>query len=642
MPRSCAYWIAILFSLIAAPLARADGYGVGSEWRLNAAYQLAEQRQMPCSFPHPGMDIKVTDFPAFGAMEWQVLLKPTAENAAQLYSDLQSANFTVQFPATKSIELFWTKGSHAEASDFQPHRQSLELGKPLTLESFGGRSSDGVLPYFNLIGDGGGMIFAIGWPGDWKASFERVSDQRVKIRAGLKRSHFRLKPGQELRIPSILVMNYQGSWIDGQNRFRRLMLKHFTPQNHEPLKLMPVAASVHGMIGFNDTTEANLTKLASTIAAHKLPLDTFWIDAGWNQGGFPGAQGNPTPDTKRFPRGLAPVGDSVKKTGMRFLAWFEPERAMAGTQVDREHPEWILKPTKTPGPLRYQETDGFRLVDLGIKEAREWALETVAKEIEAGSLSIYRQDFNEYPSYFWHTGETPETVGLREVLYINGLYEFLDHLKLRFPKLIMDQCASGGRRVDFEMMRRSVVLWRSDSCWDDAAYPRNVQAMSHGLSHWLPLHGLGSLKTDPVSLRSGMGACSSFPINYNDAKQVEALRAHLEKYLKIRDLFAADFSPLTDWTDKNTAWLACQFSDPASGRGIAQIFSPSVPNAPAYQLKWRKLDAKRTYRIVDWDQPQAEVKYTGGELMSVGLTIAAPQGAKAVPQAIVLECRREP
>jgi hypothetical protein len=46
---------------------------------------------------------------------------------------------------------------------------------------------------------------------------------------------------------------------------------------------------------------------------------------------------------------------------MRFLAWFEPERAMRGTWLEREHPDWLLKPTGTPDRLRYQERDGFYL-----------------------------------------------------------------------------------------------------------------------------------------------------------------------------------------------------------------------------------------------------------------------------------------
>ena len=70
-----------------------------------------------------------------------------------------------------------------------------------------------------------------------------------------------------VRLPSVLVMSYRGAWGDGQNQFRRLMLRRFTPAGRAPMELMPVAASVHGMIGFNDTTEEKLVALANDIAA---------------------------------------------------------------------------------------------------------------------------------------------------------------------------------------------------------------------------------------------------------------------------------------------------------------------------------------------------------------------------------------
>ncbi len=44
------------------------------------------------------------------------------------------------------------------------------------------------------------------------------------------------------------MMTYRGSWVKGQNQFRKLMLNHLTPANHPPLRLMPVAASVHGYV----------------------------------------------------------------------------------------------------------------------------------------------------------------------------------------------------------------------------------------------------------------------------------------------------------------------------------------------------------------------------------------------------------
>jgi alpha-galactosidase len=133
--------------------------------------------------------------------------------------------------------------------------------------------------------------------------------------------------------------------------------------------------------------------------------------------------------------------------------------------------------------------------------------------------------------------------------------------RARHPQLLIDNCASGGRRVDFEMMRRSVLLWRSDCTWGDVSSPRNMQAMTYGLSFWLPLHGLGAVGTDPISLRSGMGYCASFAIPYGSEHDVRRLRDHLVRFLEIRALFSKDYYPLTPWTPKKSEWIAWQFDD---------------------------------------------------------------------------------
>ncbi len=492
----------ITFFVLLILIKGATGYAE-SELVLSRDYRMSELRKMPCSTPRLGFEFEKQVYSQSNAIEWQVRLRRSANEESILYENVNSADFKVQFPSIKGLTLHWNKGCHSKATDFQPQFEELATGKPFVLESFGGRSSDGVMPYFNIATKDGGLIVAIGWSGDWRASFESLADGRVRITTGLKYSRFRLQAGEQVRLPSVLLMGYRGDWIEGQNQFRRLMLSTFTPNNHGPMELMPVAASVHGQLGFNDTSEKKLKVLAADIAALKLPLDTFWLDAGWNEGGFPLGQGNPNADPTRFPHALGPVGKEVAKTEMRFLAWFEPERVMRGTWLDKEHPEWLFFPSLTPPNLRYMENDGFRLLNLGNAHARRWILNSISKHIHEADISVYRQDFNEYPAYFWHTNEPSDEVGLREIRYITGLYDFLDELAQRHPALILDNCASGGRRLDFEMMRRCVVLWRSDSCWDDESFPRNVQAMTHGLSHWLPLHGLGAHTTDTVALNAG-------------------------------------------------------------------------------------------------------------------------------------------
>ena len=597
---------------------------------LSPDFRKGDLRQMPGPATHPGVTFEKRGYPEENAVEWQVHLHAPSGGESPLYEDVKSADFVVQFPSDKGVMLHWSKGSHAEATDFQPRVETLSAGKPITLESFGGRSSDGVMPYFNLATEGGGLIIAVGWSGDWRASFESMNDGQVRVTAGLKRCRFTLMDGEHVRLPSVLVMSYRGVWLDGQNQFRRLMLRHFTPKSHTPMHLMPVAASVHGMFAFNATTEETLTALAAHIAALKLPLDTFWLDAGWNEGGFPHGQGNPHADPIRFPHGLRPVGAAVSKSGMRFLVWFEFERAMRSTWLDRERPAWLLAPSGTPNELRYMEKDGFRLLDLGNADARRWALDRISQHIREAGIDVYRQDFNQYPTFFWHSHEPPDKIGLREVRYVNGLYDLLDELARRHPGLILDNCASGGRRLDFEMMRRCVVLWRSDSCWGASSFPRNVQAMTHGLSHWLPLHGLGAHTTDNLALRSGMGACACFAVNFRNPAVVTALRRHLDRYLKVRPLFAADFYPLTEWSDDPAKWLAFQFHDPAKGEGIVQAFCGEDTPRGSHTLKLHGLDPNKRYTITDWDAPEAPAKRSGAEISNAGMEVRAHDGNKAV------------
>jgi alpha-galactosidase len=580
---------------------------------VSASADAIERPAAPLRETVPGLRIETQAYPDQAATEWQFRLRAPEAGESPLYENLKSADFEVAFPPDAKVRLQWNKGSHSEPGDFEPKTNPLVVGEVFSLESFGGRSSDGVMPYFNLASEGGGLIFAVGWTGDWKASFELQANGKVRVIAGLKRTRFRLAPGEEVRLPSILAMNYSGDWIDGQNQFRRLMLAHHTPKNHPPMTLMPVEAGVHGIFPFNVTSEEKLVQLATDIDALKLPLDCYHLDAGWNEGGFPKGQGNPQADPIRFPNGLAPVGAAVRKTGMRFLAWFEPERAMRGTWLEREHPDWLMKPTDTPDRLRYQERDGFLLLDLGNLKARQWAIESTSEEIARSGLSFYRQDFNLYPSYFWHTDEKPDEVGLREIRHINGLYAFLDELARRHPDLILDNCAAGGRRLDFEMMRRCIVLWRSDNTWGHETFPQNVQAMTHGLSHWLPLHGLGAAATDDLALRSGMGACGGFSINYRNPKAVAALRKHLESYLKVRPLYTGDFYPLTPHSLDTTSWIAWQFHRADLGEGIVQVFRRPDAASDTLTVKLHGLIPQQRYEIEDLDGGK-EVR-TGAELM---------------------------
>ncbi len=150
------------------------------EWAevvLSQDYRLTELRQMPRVEPEYGRT-EPRRYTCWNAVEWQLRLQAPTRGEMPLFEELKSADFVVQFPLDSPVILHSSQGSHDEPSDFQPRNVNLEDGRVVTFESFGGRSSDGVMPYFNLAASSGGLVVAVGWTGDWRASFERLGQGR--------------------------------------------------------------------------------------------------------------------------------------------------------------------------------------------------------------------------------------------------------------------------------------------------------------------------------------------------------------------------------------------------------------------------------------------------------------------------------
>jgi alpha-galactosidase len=72
---------------------------------------------------------------------------------------------------------------------------------------------------------------------------------------------------------------------------------------------------------------------------------------------------------------------------------------------------------------------------------------------------------------------------MTEIGPCRGLYKIWDDLLARHPGLHIDNCASGGPRIDIEMMSRSFVVWRTDHGFLDTLVE---QAQTQALAPWVP------------------------------------------------------------------------------------------------------------------------------------------------------------
>ena len=551
----------------------------------------------------------------------------TFNSRGDTVGDLTQIDFNVsEAGATGDYFLYYSKGSSASASDFEPLKKELAPQQSLYLSPNSGRSSDGVMPFFNVEQtDHSGRVIAVGWTGQWRAEFNRNAGDDLNITAGLERMRLKLLPGEEIRSPRILLVFYETNRLRGNNLLRSLILKHYSPKPGGEIVGPPLCAGNSGVIGFNNTTEANQIEGVETLASHNLPVNTWWLDAGWSEGGFPEGMGSWQPDPDRFPNGMKPVADAAHARGMKFLLWFEPERVMPETRLYIDHPEWLLSPSNLPDDISYQTN--WRLLNYGNTEALDWAKNYFSDMIANDGIDIYRQDFNMHPAYYWKSGEAADRQGMNEIRHITGLYEYLDYLLLQNPDLIIDNCASGGRRLDLEMTKRSIPLWRSDHCWD----PVSDQCQTYGLSYWLPISGMGVAgnNTD-YAFRSAMGPNYVLAYDFsNVATPWNWFEEMFSQLVDIRKFFSSDYYPLTSYSTQDNVWMAYQFNREDSLDGMVVAFRRANSSSAAQTYRLYGLDPAQNYIISNLDSGHSDL-YSGGDLMNSGIKIelnAAPSSA---------------
>ena len=527
------------------------------------------------------------------------------------------------------------------------------------------RSSCDWMPYFGLdLSPDEGVELAIGWSGAWRMSCEvgrgrngAGAPVEVRCRFGMRHLAARVRPGEVLRQPSVLLLRRTGMDATAFGTVvHGFMVAHNSPRDGrgELLKpILPVTVS-----GGNRSPE-QMKRVVDYVVRAGLPCDTVWVDAGWygpkhvpqvdcNCGEcWKNHVGDWRVNTGVHPSGsLRGVSDAAHAANLRFLLWFEPERLSGAAPILREHPEFAHY-VHVPGA-----PDVFRLLDLGNPEAWRWIYDTLCRTIEENGVDVYRQDFNMDPGMVWAHLDEPERRGVSEIRHVAGLYRLWDALRERFPDLLIDNCASGGGRLDFELTARSHCNCRSDYF---IPRPGNMEGVDHSPARhrwqivmgqnatlntlaWIPfqaneangaawfddgeffsLLGTGIVFTPP----DWDGGCIHRDFTPEETAWFKKMLAVADR---VRRILSGTFHPLTPpRTLSETDWAAYEGLLPATGEGFAAFFRRS--RAPAEQtFALRGLDDGATYELAD-ASTGAVSRATGRDLRNYSVSAdPAPTG----------------
>ncbi|MBO5858714.1 MAG: alpha-galactosidase [Clostridia bacterium] len=558
--------------------------------------------------------VETTIFDENATCQWTVYIKNTGADNSGVISDFYAIDYGFE---TGNAELYYSMGSNTAVSDFSLIRKNL-TSVERRFSGVDGKPTEKHLPYFNISGEKFGMLLGIGWSGQWDAT---ISESKGITDITAKQEHLEayLLPDEEIRSPLVSVSFYNNNNpLKGFNLFRNWIMDCVYPENvtQNHYTVMEIAGPTS-----TRTSDEIIGILDGFDDAVFNETDAFWMDAGWysyNEGWYDGV-GNWTVDTSRYDNGIVELSSYAKEKGLGHVLWYEPERVYRNTvfyNTASEHEQWLID----------IGNDNF-MWNLADEDAFNYYCEYLLNSMQENGVTIYRQDFNFPALDYWKTADEQYydgRTGICENHYVTNLYRFLDYLTDNIEGLIIDNCASGGKRLDLEMTYRSIPFWRSDY---NCSVPNDLfevtQSHTYGISFWLPISGTALNMTSEYSSRSAI-----LPLMLMDfyAHQVPTFNFYHEQ----RDLMTGNYYPLDFGSFDTDKIHAMQYSSEDALSGTAFIYKREKVKDSEYTVVLNGLVSTATYNVYDFDNPEKIYTLTGEELMNDGFTINLPEGEKAI------------
>ena len=585
----------------------------------------------------------VTTYKKSQAIDWLCYLENRGKVDTPIISDLVPIDtILLETKPDMPVTLRWSNGDNHASTGFMPHDDPLSPGKSRHFGPLGGRSSNGgsggMFPFFNILGPDGGWVVAIGWAGQWNADFTRDKNGRVLLHAGMEETHFRLRPGERIRTPRIVLLRYESKeMIDGHNQFRRFVLEHFFPKKDGQPYIPPICHNTAATVYRSKQPATESNQLAIIRKLEELGGEGYWMDAYWYPQPWSSNVGNWFPRPQDFPRGLKPLADAAHEHGMKFILWFEPERVFPDTKFDQEHGDFLIKLPNTKN----------RLFNLGDPKALAFLTDFLDNRIKEWGVDIYRTDFNINPLEYWQGNDNADRRGITESRYIEGLYKLWGDLIQRNPGLCVDNCASGGRRIDIEGSRYSWPLWRSDlndvghGLKGKKHWPRMAsgdQVHIAGLSLYLPINAGPIWDMRPYSLRSSLsGTLVLYERILHEEFPDELAKQGIAEAKLVRRYYLGDYYPLLKLTDKQSDWWAYQLHGTDKAKdvdsGVTFAFRRPDSKQTSVVLKLQRIDPNALYEVSITGETYVLAPFTtmtGRELQKLEITIPEQPGSSLI------------
>lgn len=511
----------------------------------------------------------------------------------------------------------WARERHIE-------RRRIGCGKQL-VSSAKGESGHQEHPFLALVtpettqeqGRVYGMHFV--YSGNFIAQAERTQFDTVRMVMGIHAEEFcwQLDAGASFQAPEVvLVFSDQG--LGKMTRslhdfYRGHMIR--SPYLH---KERPILINNWEATYFDFDTEKllNIAREAKKDGIEMLVMDDGWFG---KRNADNCSLGDWVVNEEKIKGGLAHLVSEVKKLGMKFGIWFEPEMISPDSELYRAHPDWAIH---IEGRRATQSRQQY-VLDLSNPAVREHAYESVARILRSAPIDYVKWDMNRQLSDLGSS--YLDSAHQQELFhrYVLGVYELQERLVTEFPELLLENCSGGGARFDPAMLYYSPQIWCSD---DTDAVERLV--IQEGTALLYPLSAIGAHVSDcpnhavgrvtPFETRGHVALAGTFGYELDITRIPAEDRAKIcgqtQMYHKYHALIReGDYYRIASFAENGTHDCYLVAAKDASEALVTYVQVRGVPNSHSRRLRLRGLDPATVYVLEETGE-----RYRGELLMQGG------------------------
>ncbi len=293
------------------------------------------------------------------------------------------------------------------------------------------------------------------WSGNHKQIVEISQMNYVRYMSGMNDHNFSyiLNDGESLEAPEAIACRAT-SEQEITEIMHDFIMNHIIPERFRKMERPVLLNNWEATyMGFN---EEKILSLASK--AKELGVELFVLDDGWfGKRDVDNCSLGDWVDYKEKTGGLRKLRNNIKKMGLKFGLWFEPEMANPDSDLFRAHPEFIQF---VPGlePLRRREQ---YVLDFANKECRDYIVDLINKVIDEVQMDYIKWDCNRCMTDVGSVALKNQSSYYYE--YFKGLYDVFRRLVDAHPNILFEGCSSGGNRFDLGVAYYMPQTWGSDN-----------------------------------------------------------------------------------------------------------------------------------------------------------------------------------